>query len=37
MWGDWGRLYEKILSYGSEKGAWMAGGAEIAKAVKDQL
>jgi peptidoglycan/xylan/chitin deacetylase (PgdA/CDA1 family) len=37
MWGDWGRLYEKILGYGSEKGALMTGGAEIAKAVRDQL
>jgi peptidoglycan/xylan/chitin deacetylase (PgdA/CDA1 family) len=37
MWGDWGKLYEKILSYGKEKGAWMIGGADVAKVVMDQI
>ena len=37
MWGDWGKLYEKMLSYGSERGAWMTGGAEVARVVRDQI
>ena len=37
MWGDWGRLYEKILSYGAERGAWMTGGAELTRVVRDQI
>ena len=37
MWGEWGRLYEKILDYGKERGAWMTGCAEIVKVVKDQI
>jgi peptidoglycan/xylan/chitin deacetylase (PgdA/CDA1 family) len=37
MWGEWGRLYRKILDYGVERGAWMAGGSEIVKVVRDQI
>ena len=37
MWGEWGRLYEKILDYGLEKRAWMNGGAEINRIVRDQI
>ena len=37
MWARWGDLYEKILQYGKERGAWMAGGAEITKAVSEQI
>jgi peptidoglycan/xylan/chitin deacetylase (PgdA/CDA1 family) len=37
MWGEWGRLYEKILDYGKERGAWMSGCSEIVNVVKDQI
>jgi len=37
MWGEWGKLYEKILGYGLERGAWMNGCAEINRVVKDQI
>ncbi len=37
MWGKWGRLYGKILDYGVERGAWMAGCSEIVKVVRDQI
>jgi peptidoglycan/xylan/chitin deacetylase (PgdA/CDA1 family) len=37
MWGEWGRLYEKILNYGLERGAWMDGCAEINRIVRDQI
>jgi peptidoglycan/xylan/chitin deacetylase (PgdA/CDA1 family) len=31
----WERMYRKLLHYGKERGAWMAGGAEIARFWKE--
>lgn len=37
MWGEWGKLYRKLLDYGNQRSAWMTDCSEIFKAVRDQI
>jgi peptidoglycan/xylan/chitin deacetylase (PgdA/CDA1 family) len=37
MWGEWGKLYEKILRYGNERKGLMTNCSEITQIVKDQI
>ena len=37
MWGDWGKLYEKILNYGVERQAYLTNCIDLAKIVHGQI